>query len=197
MTRDGHPVTPGLAACMSPYIRGHIRGFGRYFLDMADVPPQLNPGPYLAWKASDLFLHVCSTYPHVEFRGHVGAPLSHVLPRVANEAAGVIYPTAKACPTFCTFPAACIRCLAQRKDRINACRAGLSSLSGAVYHSLLHLLYAQAQARSGGCGRCPREFPLPSRGDRGIPRAAQFLGQQTRWRRLSVAWRMSLPIWTR
>ena len=45
MTRDGHPVTPGLAACMSPYIRGHIRRFGRYFLDMADVPPPLNPGP--------------------------------------------------------------------------------------------------------------------------------------------------------
>ena len=45
MTRDGHPVTPGLATCMSPYIRGHIRRFGRYFLDMADVPPPLNPGP--------------------------------------------------------------------------------------------------------------------------------------------------------
>jgi hypothetical protein len=45
MTRDGHPVTPGLAACMSPYIRGHIRRFGRYFLDIADVPPPPNPGP--------------------------------------------------------------------------------------------------------------------------------------------------------
>ena len=45
MTRDGLPVTPALAACMSPYIRGHIRRFGRYFLDMADVPPPLNPGP--------------------------------------------------------------------------------------------------------------------------------------------------------
>jgi TnpA family transposase len=45
MTRDGHPVIPGLAACRSPYIRGHIRRFGRYFLDIADVPPPPNPGP--------------------------------------------------------------------------------------------------------------------------------------------------------
>ena len=45
MTRDGLPVTPALAACTSPYIRGHIRRFGRYSLDMADVPPPLNPGP--------------------------------------------------------------------------------------------------------------------------------------------------------
>jgi hypothetical protein len=42
MTRDGLPVTPALAACMSPYIRGHIRWFGRYSLDMAEP---LNPGP--------------------------------------------------------------------------------------------------------------------------------------------------------
>ena len=30
MTRDGLLVIPALAACMSPYIRGHIRRFGRY-----------------------------------------------------------------------------------------------------------------------------------------------------------------------
>ena len=32
MTRDGLLVTPALAACMSLYIRGHIRRFGRYSL---------------------------------------------------------------------------------------------------------------------------------------------------------------------
>ena len=29
MAAEGHPVTPGLVACLSPYIREHIRRFGR------------------------------------------------------------------------------------------------------------------------------------------------------------------------
>jgi TnpA family transposase len=45
MAREGHPVTPELAASLSPYIRAHIRRFGRYDIDMADVPPPLNPAP--------------------------------------------------------------------------------------------------------------------------------------------------------
>ena len=55
MTRDGLPVTPALAACTSPYIRGHIRRFGRYSLRRMDVPPPLNPGP-VPWhrRACDL-----------------------------------------------------------------------------------------------------------------------------------------------
>jgi hypothetical protein len=38
---DGHPVTPGLVACASPYIRGHILHFGQYALDMSDMPQPL------------------------------------------------------------------------------------------------------------------------------------------------------------
>src|SRR3954453_294966 len=34
MAADGHAVTPGLVACASPYIRGHILRFGQYALDM-------------------------------------------------------------------------------------------------------------------------------------------------------------------
>ncbi|MBV9748429.1 MAG: Tn3 family transposase, partial [Acetobacteraceae bacterium] len=34
MARDGHPVTPALAACTSPYGRKHILRFGKYTLDM-------------------------------------------------------------------------------------------------------------------------------------------------------------------
>ena len=43
--QDGHPVTPGLVACLSPYIREHIRRFGRYALDMEDLPRPLDPQP--------------------------------------------------------------------------------------------------------------------------------------------------------
>jgi TnpA family transposase len=45
MAKDGHSVTPELAACTSPYIREHIRRFGRFALDMADLPNPLNPQP--------------------------------------------------------------------------------------------------------------------------------------------------------
>ena len=38
MAEDGHPVTPALVACLSPYIREHIRRFGQYVLDMTDLP---------------------------------------------------------------------------------------------------------------------------------------------------------------
>jgi len=43
MTSDGHPVTPELAAAISPYIRKHIRRFGKYDLDMDDRPGPLVP----------------------------------------------------------------------------------------------------------------------------------------------------------
>ena len=45
MAKDEHPVTPALVACASPYIRDHIRRFGRFTLDMADLPSPLNPQP--------------------------------------------------------------------------------------------------------------------------------------------------------
>ena len=45
MAEDGHPVTPGLVACLSPYMREHIRRFGQYVLDMDDLPGPLNPQP--------------------------------------------------------------------------------------------------------------------------------------------------------
>lgn len=45
MAEDGHPVTPELAASISPYSREHIRRFGKLTLDMDEVPPPLNPKP--------------------------------------------------------------------------------------------------------------------------------------------------------
>jgi TnpA family transposase len=45
MAKDGHPVTPALVASLSPYIREHIRRFGRFVLDMTDLPNPLDPQP--------------------------------------------------------------------------------------------------------------------------------------------------------
>lgn len=45
MDRDGLPVTSALAACLSPYTRQHILRFGRYALDMDDLPSPLDPQP--------------------------------------------------------------------------------------------------------------------------------------------------------
>jgi hypothetical protein len=45
MPNDGHHVTADLVACISPYLREHIRRFGRFSLDMADLPNPLNPQP--------------------------------------------------------------------------------------------------------------------------------------------------------
>ena len=45
MAKDGHSVTPALVASLSPYIREHIRRFGRFVLDMADLPDPLDPQP--------------------------------------------------------------------------------------------------------------------------------------------------------
>jgi TnpA family transposase len=45
MAADGHPVTPALVACLSPYTRGHILRFGQYALDMANLPEPLHPQP--------------------------------------------------------------------------------------------------------------------------------------------------------
>lgn len=41
MVEDKGLVTPGLVACLSPYIRQHIRRFGQYVLDMNDLPDPL------------------------------------------------------------------------------------------------------------------------------------------------------------
>ena len=45
MASDGAKVTSELVAPTSPYIRKHIRRFGKYDLDMDDLPEPLNPGP--------------------------------------------------------------------------------------------------------------------------------------------------------
>jgi TnpA family transposase len=45
MASDGHLVTPELVACTSPYMREQIRRFGRFALDMNDLPNPLNPQP--------------------------------------------------------------------------------------------------------------------------------------------------------
>jgi Tn3 transposase DDE domain len=45
MAKDGHRVTPGFVACLSPYTREHIRRFGQYVLDMDDLPDPLEPQP--------------------------------------------------------------------------------------------------------------------------------------------------------
>jgi hypothetical protein len=45
MAEDGHPVTSGLVACLSPYMREHIRRFVQYVLDMDVLPLPLNPKP--------------------------------------------------------------------------------------------------------------------------------------------------------
>ena len=45
MAEDHHPVTSGLVACLSPYMREHIRRFGQYVLDMDDLPGPLEPQP--------------------------------------------------------------------------------------------------------------------------------------------------------
>jgi TnpA family transposase len=43
MAEHGHQVTPELVARLSPYTREHIRRFGRYILDMDDLPESLAP----------------------------------------------------------------------------------------------------------------------------------------------------------
>ena len=45
MAAEGQRVTPGLVACLSPYIREHIRRFGQYVLDMNNLPGPLDPQP--------------------------------------------------------------------------------------------------------------------------------------------------------
>src|SRR4051794_27704331 len=45
MAADGHPVTADLAASASPYMRKNIRRFGKYGLDMEELPTPLSPKP--------------------------------------------------------------------------------------------------------------------------------------------------------
>ncbi len=45
MAQAGHPVTPELVACTSPYMRKHILRFGKYALDMDSLPDPLDPQP--------------------------------------------------------------------------------------------------------------------------------------------------------
>jgi hypothetical protein len=45
MAIDGHPVTAELAASAGPYMRKNLRRFGKYGLDMDDLPDPLVPKP--------------------------------------------------------------------------------------------------------------------------------------------------------
>jgi TnpA family transposase len=45
MSNEGHPVTAELAAATSPYMRKNIRRFGKYGLDMEEMPAPLFPKP--------------------------------------------------------------------------------------------------------------------------------------------------------
>ena len=49
------PIPTSFAQCStengSPYTREHIRRFGQYVLDMADLPPPLDPQPLPFEKA--------------------------------------------------------------------------------------------------------------------------------------------------
>ncbi len=45
MAADGYPVTPALVTGLSPYMRKHILRFGKYTLDMDDLPGPLDPQP--------------------------------------------------------------------------------------------------------------------------------------------------------
>ena len=43
MAANGHPVTQEMVKLLSPYMRRHILRFGRYSLDMDDLPEPLKP----------------------------------------------------------------------------------------------------------------------------------------------------------
>ncbi|CAC9504933.1 Mobile element protein [uncultured Gammaproteobacteria bacterium] len=43
MAEDKHIITKELVGCLSPYIRGKIRRFGRYDVNMDEHPPHLDP----------------------------------------------------------------------------------------------------------------------------------------------------------
>lgn len=45
MAKEGQPVSAALAARISPYIRDHIRRFGRFALDMTVLPNPIDPQP--------------------------------------------------------------------------------------------------------------------------------------------------------
>ncbi|WP_232282494.1 Tn3 family transposase [Photobacterium damselae] len=45
MASEGIVITKELVSCLSPYIREHIRRFGRYDVDMTERPPDLDPRP--------------------------------------------------------------------------------------------------------------------------------------------------------
>jgi len=62
MARDGHSVIPELVASTSPYMREQIRRFGRFTLDMQDLPDPSIRNHFRSRQPCDHFLHVSRTY---------------------------------------------------------------------------------------------------------------------------------------
>ena len=72
MTRDGLPVTPGIGGLHEPVLSGVISaGSGAIPWTCGGGRPSATRTrvPSLAWRACDLFLHVCSTYPDLASSG--------------------------------------------------------------------------------------------------------------------------------
>ena len=67
MAKEGQPVTAALAARISPYIRDHIRRFGRFALDMTQLPktPAIRSRSH-SKTPCDHFLHVSRPYPYCD-----------------------------------------------------------------------------------------------------------------------------------
>ena len=43
MQQEGYPITANFVATLSPYLTGHIKHFGEYFIELDTVPPPLQP----------------------------------------------------------------------------------------------------------------------------------------------------------
>lgn len=43
MSSENFVITKELVGCLSPFIRDHIRRFGKYEVDMNEKPPDLTP----------------------------------------------------------------------------------------------------------------------------------------------------------
>ena len=88
----GFPIaTAELAAATSPYMRKNIRRFGKYGLDMEEMPAPLFLSRCLSKYPCDNFLHVSSGYPEFLSTKFVGGPrpIPNAKPVALTAAAGL------------------------------------------------------------------------------------------------------------